>query len=303
MSAYPSDIPFFERPNLDDRRVRKRFDPQTATFVLRMAEDGGALIDLGEEGRALCDRAVAETDPYFADGKVSRVQDAWHRSTAIRRLANLPLIRKRLKAAYGRNPFAFQTLNFQRGSQQHFHSDIMHFSSLPARFMCGVWIALEDIAPDSGPLVYKLGSHRAPVLTMHDAGVTNVHPTHDDYEHYYVPHFAAWLEAANLPTETLVIKKGQAFVWAANLAHGGSAIANPSATRRSLVVHYFFEGCLYLTPRFSNFATGALHLRLPPDLRTGLWQWPVAGWRPARLPFRMLRDALKERLKGEPILY
>ena len=166
--------------------------------------------------------------------------------------------------------------------------------------MCGGWIALEDIEPGAGPLMYKPGSHRLPVLTMRDVGVNSDIPTDEDYERHYVPRFAERLEAANLPTRTLTIKKGQAFVWAANLAHGGSAITNPESTRRSLVVHFLFDRCLYYTPRQTNAESGALHLRLPPNVRTGLWKWPVVGARPASLPWRMVRQSIEVRLRAEP---
>ena len=45
---------------------------------------------------------------------------------------------------YGRRAWPFQTLNFPVGTQQHYHSDSVHFSSVPERFMCGVWVDLED---------------------------------------------------------------------------------------------------------------------------------------------------------------
>jgi ectoine hydroxylase-related dioxygenase (phytanoyl-CoA dioxygenase family) len=38
----------------------------------------------------------------------------------------------------------------------------MHFHSAPAGFMCGLWIALEDVRPEAGPLIYYPGSHRSP---------------------------------------------------------------------------------------------------------------------------------------------
>ncbi|MEO0991468.1 MAG: phytanoyl-CoA dioxygenase family protein, partial [Pseudomonadota bacterium] len=75
-----------------------------------------------------------------------------------------------LSRLYGRRAFPFQTLNFGMGTQQHYHSDSVHFSSVPERFMCGVWVALEDIGPDQGPLVYYPGSHKWPVLYNDDVG-------------------------------------------------------------------------------------------------------------------------------------
>ena len=112
-------------------------DADTAAFARRLSDQGYAILDLGDPGRRLCDRVVAETDPLFAGGK-SRVQDAWRRSRAVRSLASLPLIARRLSQVYGRRAFPFQTLNFQRGSQQHVHADTIHFHSEPAGFMCGV---------------------------------------------------------------------------------------------------------------------------------------------------------------------
>jgi hypothetical protein len=293
--------PFFERDDLERALEAGAFDERTRRFVRTLARDGGAPLDLGDGAEGLCDAAVAETDLYFADPGVKRVQDAWLRSPAVRRLANLPAIRDTLRSAYGREPFAFQTLNFKRGSEQHFHSDIVHFSSMPEGFMCGVWIALEDVRPEAGPLAYKRGSHRLPVLTMQDVGVRQGRPTFQDYADRYVPRFDDWLRNSNLPTDTLVISKGQAFVWSANLAHGGMAIADPASTRRSLVIHYYFEGCTYFTPMTSNPLEGALTLRVPPDIRTGLWAWPMRGRRPLPVSLGQLRETLRTRRRGPVI--
>jgi ectoine hydroxylase-related dioxygenase (phytanoyl-CoA dioxygenase family) len=275
------DTPWFESDDLEGYLSRSRFDAATEAFVRDLARDGAAAIDLGEAARRLCDQAVAETEGYFKEG-VSRVQDAWYRSPAVRRLAAWPEVRRLLRAAYGRDPFPFQTLNFRLGSQQHLHSDTIHFHSVPERFMCGVWIALEDIRPEAGPLAYLKGSHKLPVLSMRDAGVNAAEPSYDDYASTYVPRFDALMAAAQLPLERAVIPKGWAFVWAANLAHGGSPIQDPQATRRSLVVHHYFEDCLYYTPMHSDEAEGRLAMRLPPNARTGWWRWPSRRGRPVR---------------------
>lgn len=73
---------------------------------------------------------------------------------------------------YGRAAIPFQTLNFPVGTQQLTHSDTIHFHSFPQRFMAGVWVALEDITLENGPLHYYPGSHRLPVLDPPDVGVT-----------------------------------------------------------------------------------------------------------------------------------
>jgi ectoine hydroxylase-related dioxygenase (phytanoyl-CoA dioxygenase family) len=247
------------------------------------------VVDLGDEARRPCDAAVADTDPVFeAHPGANRIQDAWFRSRAVRRLAAWPEVARLLEAAYGRPAFPFQTLNFRRGSEQSLHPDSIHFHSVPERFMCGVWLALEDVTPQSGPLVYHPGSHRLPVMTMQDAGVNTRRPGPEDYERHFVPRCGDRIAASGLPRAQALVKKGWAFVWAANLAHGGSAIADPTATRRSLVTHWYFDDCLYFTPMTSDPAAGRLSLRLPLDVRTGGVRWPqregrrvFPGWKPA----------------------
>ena len=89
-----------------------------------------------------------------------------------------------LEELYGREPLPFQTLNFKLGTQQAAHSDALHFNSMPAGFMCGVWVALEDIDMDNGPLVYYPGSHKLPELTMQDIGAEAREDEYPKYEQY-----------------------------------------------------------------------------------------------------------------------
>lgn len=274
------DVPWFEGPEVEAYLARSPFDAETEAFVRSLATKGYGLIDLGDEARALCDRAVAETEPHFERRPgTNRIQDAWLRSKAVRRLASWPKIGRLLEAAYGRKGFPFQTLNFRRGTQQALHPDAIHFHSVPERFMCGVWIALEDVTPGAGALVYRPGSHRLPVMSMRDAGVNAERPTPEHYETQFVKRFAEIVDAGAFPEELALVKKGWAFVWAANLAHGGSPVTDPDSTRRSLVVHWYFEDCLYYTPMVSDVEAGRLALRLPANVATAGWAWPKANGR------------------------
>ena len=248
----------------------------------------------------LCDRAVAETDPFFARGDVYRVQDAWLKSDAARALAIHPRILDLLRVAYGREPFPFQTLNFQKGTQQEVHSDAIHFHSEPERFMCGVWIALEDVAEAAGPLDYLPGSHKLPVLTMQAAGVNREPPEPADYVSHYLPALRAHVDAAGLPKLRARLTRGQALVWAANTAHGGAPIADPQATRRSLVVHFFFEDCVYYTPMVSNPLAGRYKTRLPINVATGRWVWPRRDGRRAPVSRGAVLEAVLRRLMRRP---
>jgi len=71
-------------------------------------------------------------------------------------------LRAELAALLGREVIPLQTISSVRGSEQLAHSDAIHMTTWPLGFLTAVWIAFEDIHPDSGPLVYYPGSHRLP---------------------------------------------------------------------------------------------------------------------------------------------
>lgn len=190
-----------------------------------------------------------------------RVQDAWRFNEDVRAIAANPRVIDLLTKLYGRVAFPFQTLNFPVGTQQGAHTDIVHFSSQPEKFMCGVWLAMEDITADAGPLFYYPGSHRWPVMSNALIGRRGAGSQLSSAQ---APFEAAWTtlcEAEGAVPETFLARKGQALIWCANLLHGGSPQANPQRTRWSQVTHYYFDDCIYYTPAFSDEVLGELELR------------------------------------------
>lgn len=247
--------PFFER-ELDERGL----DPETEEMVRTFAERGYLVLDdLGVDFDPLREQAIADLAPIHEDGAYNRVQDAWTVSEAVRSLAVAPGVLSVLETLYGRRPIPFQTLNFLRGSQQQTHSDSFHFHSYPKHFMCGVWIALEDLHEANGPLHYYPGSHRLPDYEAFGPG-------HGDE---FVAFISELIDAYGLQKESATLKRGQALVWAANLLHGGDPVSDLSATRMSQVTHYFFEGCSNFSPVESDLRRGAIRFRQVVDVSTG----------------------------------
>ena len=208
--------------------------------------------------------------PEIEEGYASyyRVHDAWRQSPSVRELALHGEICAALRLLYGREPVPFQTLNFLSGSQQANHSDAILFNSLPARYMCGVWVALEDVDLESGPLFYYPGSHRLKeyyVQDFHDPGKDP-----DGFFGQRYPGFISELMATEgFQREQLRVRKGSALVWSSNLVHGGMPRLNKALTRWTQVTHYFFEGCIYYAPLYSDTVSGELCIRDVTDLRTG----------------------------------
>jgi ectoine hydroxylase-related dioxygenase (phytanoyl-CoA dioxygenase family) len=190
-----------------------------------------------------------------------RIQDAWQSDPDIYAIAANATVMSLLSKLYGRPCFPFQTLNFPVGTQQEAHSDIVHFSSLPEKFMCGVWLAMEDIHPDAGPLFYYPGSHRWPIMSNAIIERRGFGSDLQSAQDPYAPAWQALCEAHGAERQTFLARKGQALIWCANLLHGGSAQNDPRLTRWSQVTHYFFDNCVYYTPAFSDETIGQLQLR------------------------------------------
>ncbi|WP_066556820.1 phytanoyl-CoA dioxygenase family protein [Croceicoccus bisphenolivorans] len=251
--------PFYLRDDLDGLTAGLDADDKAA--VIKFRETGYLVLDLDID--SLPDQIIEGVSYPDDDG---RVQDAWRSVEAVKRLALNAEVARVLHLLYGREPFAFQTLNFPVGTQQHTHSDTIHFSSLPADFMAGVWVALEDIDAENGPLHYYPGSHRLPHVTMDELGVSGWRVKgYDLYRSHYEPEIQRRTEGMERAEAHLA--KGQALIWSANLLHGGNPILDPARTRHSQVTHYYFRGCRYWTPLQSG--EGKRRMRCPFNVETG----------------------------------
>lgn len=189
-----------------------------------------------------------------------RIQDMWKVSKASKDLAAYTPVLEKLEMLYDREAIPFQTLNFRQGSGQRAHSDTIHFSSLPARYMCGVWVALEDITEENGPLFYYPGSHRLTEYNFAHIDMDSSAATYDKYVRYE-DFIMKVIEANKFEKRIFLAKKGDVLIWSSNILHGGTPLINPDSTRYSQVTHYFFRDCVYYTPMLSNMVTNELFIR------------------------------------------
>lgn len=190
-----------------------------------------------------------------------RIQDAWKFDEDVRAIASNHTVLELLGKLYGRLAFPLQTLNSPVGTQQAAHSDAVHFSSLPERFMCGAWLVMEDVAAEAGPLFYMRGSHHWPIVSNAMIGRRGFGSKAGSAQMPFAEAWRALCESHGAKEEPFLARKGQALIWSANLLHGGSRQTDPTLTRWSQVTHYYFEDCVYYTPAFSDETTGQLALR------------------------------------------
>jgi len=159
-----------------------------------------------------------------------------------------------LKYALDDDPLVFASLNFERGTQQEVHVDLIYFCTEPLHAMVGVWIALEDISIDAGPLFYHLGSHHWPFEYHSDAHSDEVGVSGSVSGAVLGLRAKAWLERLasrvaerGSPKKPMVIRKGDAVVWHARLAHGGMPVVAPELSRKSVVYHFIGKGSKLFT--------------------------------------------------------
>lgn len=188
--------------------------------------------------------------------KHPRLIEGWKKSDAIKEISLAPKIFDTLVNLYNDKPLAFSSINFTYGTEQPLHSDYFHFGSMPELMLAGVWVALEDIDPESGPLSIVPKSNHSPIILPEDLGIysmpTNTKQIKDNYT-IYEEWVKKYIEDQQLEVFTPMLKKGQCLIWAANLLHGAGKIVNPNKTRYSQVTHYHFEGCeFFYNPNFSS---------------------------------------------------
>ena len=270
-----ANLPWTESPFFEVELKKSTLSDADKAFVKKFAEDGYAIID-PEIDESHIDSIVEQLAPQFEKitNNEYRIQDAWKFNEYVRKVAVSKAVLNKLRLLYQREPIPFQTLNFPVGTQQATHSDMIHFNSIPQRFMCGVWVAFEDIDESNGPLHYYPGSHKLPFYDMIDVGVKasesiEMKKAFMAYAENYVSFIQEVIDALGLKKEVLKIKKGQALIWSANLLHGGEKILREGASRHSQVTHYYFSDCIYYVPRLSDIAINKLYLNDLTNIVTG----------------------------------
>ncbi|HEX7856271.1 MAG TPA: phytanoyl-CoA dioxygenase family protein [Sphingobium sp.] len=273
-------VPLVESPFFSQAVEEMDLSPLEHDIAVQLHERGYAVLDFPDPliGERM-DRIRQRLGPYFGidfadpaaikNAAGTRLQDAWFYDEDVRAIAANADVLALLSKLYGRQAFPFQTLNFPVGTQQAAHSDSVHFSSLPERFMCGVWLAFEDIDVDAGPLLYYPASHKWPVASNAMLGREGGGRQAQSAQAPFEPYWGAMIAATGCEKEVFLARKGQALIWSANLLHGGSLQNDPTLTRWSQVTHYYFKDCVYYTPTFSDEPLGRLDIRTITNIATG----------------------------------
>jgi ectoine hydroxylase-related dioxygenase (phytanoyl-CoA dioxygenase family) len=249
-----SDIPWLDRADAKEllaKNEEKNSFPISIQNQFEKWIDNGYIILENFFSEKQIDETYAEIELLFKQQIIDynytggRIMDAFRKSKKVNEIMRDKELLRLISFLLGRETDLFQTINFFEGSQQNPHSDFIHMSTEPKGYLVGVWVALEDIDTDAGPVYYYPGSHRLPYIFNEDfdTGNTSLWLGNLNYTNYEIQ-IQELIKEHNLKPVEFTAKKGDVLIWHANLIHGGKKINRKGSTRKSLVGHYFSKGVL-----------------------------------------------------------
>ncbi|MEZ5045822.1 MAG: phytanoyl-CoA dioxygenase family protein [Chitinophagaceae bacterium] len=257
-SVSSKDFEHIKEKNLPIHNFENKIK-STSIFLSATVDTKQSILDYEKEGYIVLknyfqknqmDDAIAEVNRLLQENKIeykktNRIMFAIHKSTLLRQLGEDKALRELLDILIGGKAKLFQSINFTMGSEQDTHSDSIHMTTFPLGGLLGVWIALEDIEEDNGPLHYYPKSHKLPYYLNSDYdnegnALMLGKKDYDEYENM----IAEKLKSQQLEKKIFTAKKGDVLIWHANLLHGGEPHSNKSKTRNSMVFHFYNPNCV-----------------------------------------------------------
>lgn len=252
---------------IEERQRRGELNAEQAERLRFFAEEGYLTLQLDVDPELL-DAVIAGADRLWRDKPtdiayasdsparpLTRADEAGDRHTRYRfhdlhshvpaafELYLSPQIFTYVKLILGDDAVAIQSLYFEYGSEQVLHRDPVVVPTGAPGHLLAAWIALEDISPDCGALIYIPGSHRLPyyefapgqyefdaqTMGAEEIAAATAFDDEQARQHGFEP-------------KLFTAKKGEVLIWHASLRHGGAPVRDPSQTRKSFVVHYTTHG-------------------------------------------------------------
>ncbi len=164
-----------------------------------------------------------------------KLNDLYLESARCRSLILEPKLVNVLRGLLQDEPVVINSLNFEKGSRQSYHFDTYYMPPPVDGQMAVTSICLEDVNPAAGPLMYYPGSHKIAPFRFEHGGIHKGDADLEPAQSYIQEE----IDRRALTSETFCGKKGDVFIWHAQLYHGGSMIEDQSLTRRSVVTHYW----------------------------------------------------------------
>jgi len=247
-------LPWYMHYNARDYLARNPPADWMRAYIEQFLEDGIVVVKQGVP------RALAiEMKEYF--NEVKRLNGdifdkAKNRHGALQRLVNMHLAFPRLLELFTRNKalavqdylFAGKTtlytsLLFEQGSEQPYHRDTPYFCTRPEYSYFGMWVPMEDIDADNGPLKYFRGGHLLPdqnrmaIASQFYHRLADIADGDERLWLAYQDDVSKACGRMGLQELEAHVEAGDTVIWHPQLPHGGAVHRDKARTRCSLVMH------------------------------------------------------------------
>jgi ectoine hydroxylase-related dioxygenase (phytanoyl-CoA dioxygenase family) len=162
----------------------------------------------------------------------------------MRDLALYPPLMSQMRELIGEPMVLHLCLTGWVSTERGWHQDDYLNPPFVNSWYAAVWMALDDIHPDSGPFEYVPGSHRWPLIRgdkvraqmSSKEAKSPIWP--QTSETFVVPAIDAEIERRGAKARAFVAERGDVLIWHGRLMHRGSKPNKPGMLRRSLISHY-----------------------------------------------------------------
>ena len=246
--------PWFNRDNchqeLEELRALDKFKVLDPDQLRQFLDDGYCVVEnflsSEETSELLRDLKDAEDQGFsgYSPGSSERLHGLHQCYPAFSKLFQGKKLADVVADLFQYDAIPCQSLGYVYGSQQELHQDTVHLTPFPEGFMCGAWVALEDVQVGSGELEVVPGSHRWPRVLMSNAKCGKVESDWSEFDNTVVEEWRQLRASNTTAAEPYIANAGSLLIWHENLMHGGRARVNAEASRRSVVFHLFAAGSL-----------------------------------------------------------
>jgi ectoine hydroxylase-related dioxygenase (phytanoyl-CoA dioxygenase family) len=209
---------------------------------------------------AACERALAGIDAFKRVHRAA-IRDNANEHGQLYRVVNMHLAIDALADVFAENSALatcdrffgepatlYTSLYYERGSEQALHRDTPYFCTRPADRYLGMWLALDDVDADNGPLRVVPRSHLLPAIDVAalarelfpDPG--SIPPISDLGWNAYQAAVQRQCDERGMLAQEIHVKRGDMIIWHPSMFHGGSPHQVRQRSRRSLVMHVTPQG-------------------------------------------------------------
>ena len=205
------------------------------SFYLNSFSEGNSDLIVQKPGETGGNRKLTQSEP-MAD---QRIVDLYMANESSLKILLNHKIRRFLKICFDDSPLLFQSLSFLKGSNQGIHQDTAYVVTDKPMQLIASWIALEDIQTGSGELEFYPQSHRFEEFFFSSEFKHYCSERDGGIEHEkFSQHLKCQIAKSKKTSQKFMAKKGDVFLWHADLYHGGRPVADSNLTRNSIVGHY-----------------------------------------------------------------